>query len=500
MPSALPAPAHSVWSARRCTRITRSCATWRPSSRAAAGRRISPCSSPRDHLTGKIRWPYKVGDGDTAYVHQWYYDNGADYYEITKDILERYELMYLDSFFRKGSRERDWKSLPEAMQGRFFDRVQSLQWNALADIVPGGTGVSVEGTDYMSEGKRLSLIMLFDAMQRSLLRPQPGAYALNKTPGALFDLYSAASESADPKATFNLGAGDARYIDSKFDATKQYDFLAYGDRIGSYIEKPLAAIALTDSRPQLSTVERLTYLDGRNVMFSFRQAIPDAFDRLVAGVLSEDWDTVAPYTDGSKDSSGISSLQTLSLWQSDITKIVRPTGSMIVDPMLGYRVKLPTFILMMLYQPIDTNMELLNRTRIWRAGAIEAISVPDGEKVTFFDPVDGVEWTSRTFGTETLAGKFVEKGIGARMLQRANELLAAAYDVEVEPVAVGSTQMKAKYTAGRPQKPGGGAIDLASPKDATAAVKLRDYVAFLNQVRLVFDVLGFGPCGRGETC
>ncbi|MGZ3418499.1 MAG: hypothetical protein ACXVEE_11575 [Polyangiales bacterium] len=454
----------------------------------------------KDKLTGKIRWPYKVGDGETAYVHQWMYDNGADFYEITKDILERYELMYLDSFFRKGSRERDWESLPESLQGRFFDRVQSLQWNALADIVPGGAGVGVEGTDYMSEGKRLSLIMLFDSMQRSLLRPQPGAYALAKVPGAMFDLYSSNSESADPKAAFNLGAGDARYIDSKFDATKQYDFLAYGDRIGSFAEKPLAAIALTDSRPQLSTVERLTYLDGRNVMFSFRQAIPEAFDRLVAGVLADDWDTVAPYVDGTKDASGIASLQTLHLWETDVTKITRPAGSMVVDPMLGFRVKIPTLVLMMLYQPIDTNMELVNRTRIWRAGAVEAIDVPAAERVTFFDPVDGVEWTSRTFGTETLAGKVVEKGIGARMLQHANELLAAAYDVELEPVVGSTTQMQPKYTAGRPQKPGGGAIDPATPKNATAAAKLRDYIAFLNQVRLVFDVLGYGPCGRGESC
>jgi hypothetical protein len=39
-----------------------------------------------------------------------------------------------------------------------------------------------------------------------------------------------------------------------------------------------------------------------------------------------------------------------------------------------------------------------------------------------------------------------------------------------------------------------------TPKDAAAAAKLRDYVAFLNQVRLVYDVLGYGPCGRGESC
>src|SRR6476620_2135549 len=126
-------------------------------------------------------------------------------------------------------------------------------------------------------------------------------------------------------------------------------------------------------------------------------------------------------------------------------------------------------------------MERVNRVRIWRAGAVEAIDVPATERVTFFDPVDGVEWTSRTFGTETLAGKVVEKGIGARMMKHANELLSAAYDVELEPVPGSTTQMRPKYTDGRAHLVGGGTIDPLVTNNAAAAAKLRDYVAFLNQ-------------------
>lgn len=450
----------------------------------------------------KYRWPYKVSNGQTSYYHNYFYDNGADIYEITVDLLDRYEMMYLDYFYRKNSRERNVNNAGNGMFGRFYDRVQSLQWNTLSDVVRAGGLSGTPGTlSYGDQANELSLTMLFDAMARSLLRPQPGDYVLNKQPGALFDLYSN-PEVPGGASTFKLGAGEARYIDHQFDLTKQFDYRAYAFRSGSFLEKPFASIALTDARPQLSTVARETYLDGRNVMFSFRSAIPLAFDRLIAGIMADDFDTVAGYVDTAEapDAFGMRTLKTAKLWETDPSKITRPATARLVDPMLGYRVKVPTMILMMLYQPIDSNMELIQRTRLWVTGGQEQVSVPENEKVTFFDPVDGMEWNSRTFGTEQLFGKVVDKGIGARMIQHANELLVAAYDVDTEAV-VGSTlgQVKPKYVGGRPVK-GVTPITSANVKNAVAAEKLRSYVAFLNQVRSALYYLGFGSCGRGQEC
>ena len=460
-----------------------------------------------DGLTRR-RWPYKVSDGNTAYVHSMVYDSGADFYELTQDILDRYGMMYLDYFFRMGRRERNVANAGRRMYGRFFDRVQSLQWNALSDVVR--SGFEEDPAKYSARGGSLSLTQLFDAMQSAFLRPQPGAYTLNKQPGSLYDLYSVAPgmpEEADPTKpiggvtpSFWLGVGDARYVDHRFDLKRQYDYRAYAFRAGSFLEKPFAAIALTDARPKLSTVARETYLDGRNVMFSFRSALPQAFDRLVAGVMADDWDTVGPYIDpaSTKDAFGMTPLSTLKLWDADVTKITRPAGSKVVDPMLGFRQKVPAVVLMMLYQPIDSSMDLINRTRIWVPGSSEGITIPDSERVVFFDPSEGIEWNAKSFGQETLAGKIVDQGIGARMMEHANELLLAAYDVESEPVKVGSTQLKAKYDpiTHRPLKKGTTvAITKADVKDAAAAEKLRLYVGFLNQVRVSLYYLGFGPCG-----
>jgi hypothetical protein len=444
-------------------------------------------------LSAKSRWPYKVGDGRVSYVHQYFYDNGADFYEVTEDILERYELMYLDYFFRKGSRERSVNRAGAAMYNRFFDRIQALQWNALSDVVRNGRGVEGSEGNAEDQARVIALTRLFDAMQTSLLRPQPGSYKLDRQPGSLFDVYTSIDDAAG-KGDFNLGAGDARYIDHKFDVAKQYDFLAYPFRGGSFLEKPFASIALTDARPQLSTVARETYLDGRNVMFSFRNAIPQAFDRLVAGVFADDWDTIAPHVSSTAKGTDMASLTPVKLWETkpELLAAPRPAGARLVDPMLGFRVKVPAIMLMLLYQPIDSSMDLVNP---------EAIAVTEAERVVFFDPVDGMEWNAKSFGTETIAGKVVDTGIGARMLQHANELMVVAYGLDTKPVAPGSNQVVALYDAGHRPLVGGKPI-AANPevKDAKAAAKLREYVAFLNQVRTAMYYLGFGPCGFGRGC
>lgn len=457
--------------------------------------------------TGKSRWPYKAGDGRLSYVHNYYYDNGADFYEITQDALELYDLKYLDYFYRKGAREVNTSGAGRAMYGRFFDRVQSLQWNAISDVARETLGGAIDPGAFSGpedKARLLSLTMLFDGMQKSLLRPQPGAYVATKPTGGLYDLYTQ-PEAGSPTGDFKLSIGDSRYIDNEYDLTKVYDYQAYIKRAGSFLEKPYASIALTDARPQLSTVARETYLDGRNVMYSFRSAIPAAFDRLIAGVMADDWDTIAPYVDP-KDADlpgvdkGFKPMHTMKLWEDDVTKIVRPAGAKLIDPMLGYRTKVPAMFLMLLFQPIDSDMQLINRTRIWVEGSKEAIKIPDAEKIVFFDPVEGTPWAAKSFGKEKIAGKVGDIGIGARMLEHANELLMAAFNVETEVVDAASGQKKVKYVDGRPVKLGGGNLTGSDIKDANAAAKLRAYVGFMNETRQLLIYLGYGPCGRGEEC
>ncbi len=443
--------------------------------------------------TGKVdgktayRWPFKVGNGSTGYVHQAVFDNGADFYELANDVIQLNNLDYLGRAFRKEARE---VSVTRSVSDRTFRRVQQLQWNALSDVVRNGSALASETSD----GQVLGLTRLFDAMAESLLRPQPGQYVAAARPGQVYTVYSN-PETGTTAPDFSIGLGDARYIESSYDLTKQYDYQSYGNHAGSFLDKPGASVALTDARPLLSNISRETYLDGRNVMFSFRTAIPQAFDRLIAGVMADDWDTVAPYVDPSvaKDSFGNSPLQSLKLWEQDLSKISRPTNAKLVDPLLGYNIKRPAMFLMLLYQPIDSNMELIQRTRIWQPGLTEAVDVPEAQRVVFFDPVDQVEWNAKSFGSETISGKVVEVGIGARMLQHANELLLAGYNVNSTVLSAASGQQSVTYVDGRP-------VGTLTVKNAAAAAELTKYVAFLNETRRFLKYLGYGPCNRGEDC
>src|SRR5205823_8523193 len=81
----------------------------------------------------------------------------------------------------------------------------------------------------------------------------------------------------------------------------------------------------------------------------------------------------------------------------------------------------------------DWSERLPDSMRVWVEGGPEGIVVPASEKMLLFEPESGTTWAAHKMGVDTVDGKTVEKGIGARMLVHANALLAAAYKVETDP-------------------------------------------------------------------
>ena len=450
----------------------------------------------------KVRWPYKYGPSHFAnYPHIAVFDQGADTYEVTSDIINWHTLHNAVGFYRAHDREWNPTNAQWHIYRSYYKRMHLLAWDAINSAVRyqtffPGTNIAnnpIAVSDDWGRGGVLSMTMLFDVLQDELLRPQPGGYGSPVTPiGAAHPVFGV--PTAGGGKDFQLGVLDASYIDNDYDTTKGYWYQSYVKRLGHWVEKPLAAIGLTDSRPPLSIVSRETYLDGRNVMFSFRSAMPQAIDRLFAGAFADDWDSVAPYVvPGEPTEGGMSPLHSLKLWSFDGSGVVRPAGARIVDPMLGYRAKVPALILSLLYQPIDSNMEMVHRTRVWVEGGPEGIKIPDDRKISFYDPAEGTVWSAIKLGTETIDGRTVQIGIGARMIQHANDLLAASYNVKVDATG--------QVVYGADHKP---VVDPASTettlvvKDANAAAELHKHVGFLNVTRQLLWHLGFGPLGRGE--
>jgi hypothetical protein len=52
--------------------------------------------------------------------------------------------------------------------------------------------------------------------------------------------------------------------------------------------------------------------------------------------------------------------------------------------------------------------------------------------VKFTDPRSGFTYVARLYGPDTVDGKAIDAGVASRMLIHANDLLALAYDVELD--------------------------------------------------------------------
>ena len=98
----------------------------------------------------------------------------------------------------------------------------------------------------------------------------------------------------------------------------------------------------------------------------------------------------------------------------------------VIDPQVGWEQQKFAMMFTMLHLPENGRTQWTDMMRVYQLGAD---SDPGFEnRIEFHDP-NGDTWIARTYGTETLFGKPVQKGIAARVLEYANSLLPTAIDV-----------------------------------------------------------------------
>jgi hypothetical protein len=449
----------------------------------------------------RVRWPYRWGTTHNSYFHTNDSDAGADPYEVAHNTAIKFEQMYPWSYFRRHNREYDYKQMPSATADRYFDRMRSYHWLVATDLARLADPSALDDDDdlrptVMAQGE------MFDMLSRALLMPEPGDYY---TPGSdpdvkarqpvdtsrpILDVGSGAGTGLSQPA-FSIGVGDGRYIGEEFDNDLggSWDYLSFIKHAGFTVEKGLALQALVDGRPSLFTITRQNYLDGRGVKVNFRNDLPQAVDRLVGGILAEDWESVAPgVPSGPSSSSGPIPL--------DLTgRTVAPKRDAnvnIVFPNVGYKQQLSTVMFSALFSRLNTDMTLMNKMRVWLDGQIGQVTVPEAEQVRFTDPASGYTYVARKYGTESIDGKAVDRGIASRMVLHANAYVEAAYEVEKD--ADGKLVLDA---FGRPTVALG---EDGQPvvKDPTLAGQLTQYVGLLDAMREIETKLGFGPLAGNE--
>jgi hypothetical protein len=209
---------------------------------------------------------------------------------------------------------------------------------------------------------------------------------------------------------------------------------------------------------------------------------------LVGGLLAEDWEAIGMWVP--KDE--VTPIpQLLDLGKSEDPR--RPEDARVLFPNVGYKQQLGVVVFANLYSRVGSDMQLANKLRLWLLGHDSSIEVPEAQQVHFYDPASGYTYVARLYGDDVVDGKTIDKGIASRMLQHANALIAASYEV-VEDEA-GNPVIGA---FGRPElvlDADGFPIEKANGRIG----ELARYVGLLDATRQIGHRLGYGPLGGPQS-
>ncbi len=455
---------------------------------------------------GNVRWFYRWGSTDNAYIHTNPSDAGADPYEVSVDMQRKLVSGYPWQYFRNTRRDYAWWNLPERITYAYFEAQRTYHWNAamhaaefMRNFGPTTYAELAQSDDWLRPYLMASTES-FKSLAGALLMPQPGDYyaAANRTvtgwqqkQATPYDVTSNPPSFGVPP--FKVGLGDGRYIDDQFDSSPSaggsWDYTNWMQRAGFQVEKAYAVALLADGRAPVYTPNRALFLDPRTQDINFYADMPNGMDRLLAGLLAEDWETIGQhYANGS--------LQWYDFTQpGDVP--ARPTGSYVLFPNVGYNQQSIAAILAAVYSRETGDMTMLNKMRIFIDGVdgpISGTGIPDAEQVRFFNPNSGMTYIARSFGRENINGKSVEKGVGARMLLYANIIMSNTYNVQREGGSLTGAPVLNQY--GQVQlvtDANGQPVLKASDAANTELSRLINYVGMVDALRQIGLVLGGGP-------
>ncbi|HOX42224.1 MAG TPA: hypothetical protein PK668_01440 [Myxococcota bacterium] len=429
---------------------------------------------------GRTRVPYGFATdrwADLGNVSVYRHDNGADPYEIFDFLISQQEVNYIFDRFRRGRQTFSVRGAAARTLERYSAKVRD-----------GAKGLSLfrnyyEGIAY-DLGYEFSSLwptaagwykeniiassLAFDHFARTLDRPTPGAHFRRNYSELLF---SDNDSWATPGPTLvNIPAGVKGRYDSIVlggwlvenqlaEGQGEYDS-DYTVNAGSYYDKLYTAMLMTESVDNFISDSRMDFVDPRYRAVSLADLFPDGFRRWLGNNLTGDellkgW-RVPAQADGTPDAEFGTKMAPylgwISWWPStpqvcfpngqttlcsDYTAPTSgaldpraPAGVAVLDPQVGWEQQKFLIAWTMLYLPENQEQYWLDLLRIWELGADADPGV--GNRIELHDP-NGKVYVAKTFGKETLLGKPVQRGVAARVLEYANELLVQAYVVSDGP-------------------------------------------------------------------
>ena len=506
---------------------------------------------------GRIRRPYMFASdeyADIGNVLVYRHDNGADPYEIASFLMNEYEDVHVFDNHRRGRTTFSLSGAFNRPYTRYHDKLKEMSkgFALLQQLLPDTIFTEDSATgEGLSRGHALATSLVFDHFTRMLSRPTSGEHFLDPSPNPVKDsndLPVPVFRSTDqnlptgaplesqpplviPDGTKNPGASaiiGGRPLYNRLDGTKGYYSTQYDLWVGSYYEKTFAIEMLADSTDRFISQSRDDFIDGRYRNVNFATLYPEGMRQLIASTLSEDSDLLGwriPVQANGRPRVEAGTREPLAplgfpVWwgnngpqtcfpaagqlgcgqlASGAPNNAGPANTIAVDPEVGFEVQKFAIVFSLLYLPDAWKRDWVDLMRIYQIGADSdpAISGGDATFVVYRDPVSNETYSAHSYGREMLNGREVERGIGARVLEWANLLAMAAYEVE-EQADTGEITYKTYQAADECPVGITRCIGLPIQKSAAYAARLRGYKSVIDYVRQVTSLTQFTwPSWRG---
>ena len=430
---------------------------------------------------GRIRAPYgfatdRWADIGNAAVYR--HDNGADTYEIFNFMMTQQELFHIFDNYRRGRSTFSVSGASGRINGRYNGKIRdgakglALQRNFYKNYSM-QLGVAADQLwDYAAEtwfpDPIIASTMAFDHFVRTAQRPQIGPHAVESdfvNGTILRSQTDAAAYEADPTAlnvpngaygteggfdTFNPGG---KLVENQLDPTMGEYESEYTINAGSYYDKAWAAMMMTESVDNFISDSRGDFVDKRYRATSLADLMPDGYRRWIANNLTNDeflkGAHIAVDTSGDPevDSSTLYPTGTIgnTLWWSDPPQACfaqegtnicasyansfdmneNPTDIMPIESQMGWETQKFLITMTNIYLPENDQQWWMDMMAVYDISLVDDISLSNPIELHY---PDGRSYVATRYGRETIFGKEVEKGIGARVIEYANELLHAAYE------------------------------------------------------------------------
>ena len=513
--------------------------------------------------SGRLRRPYMFASdeyADIGNVAVYRHDNGADAYEIASFLINEYEDHHIFDDHRRGRTTFTYSSAFMRQFTRYHEKLKELSkgFALVHDIFADFTDQleNSDDADGLSRPHALAASLIFDHFARMLTRPSSGEHFPDPSWDALGNTILRSTDQATatatapvslllPDGTFNPGFAPsfgAKPLHNALDGSKGYYATQYDLWVGSYYEKTQAVDMLTDSVDRFISQSRDDFYDGRYRNVSFATLFPEGVRRLVAASLTQDADLLGwrvPMVNGKLSVEQGSKLPRAPLgfrvwWDEQggartcwpapgqlgcgfnanggqVGTI--PEQSVAVDPEVGFEVQKFITLYSFIYMPESWKRDWVDLMRIYQLGQDPDPQLSPERTVAFHDPVTGERYVARSYGKENIEGREVERGVGARVLDWANQLAAKAYVVTDTDSVTGELTYET-YADDSECPPGlsscaGLAVEASSGSRAVemgpvpqvrspAVARLRNYKTVIDFIRRIATQLGFyGPQWRG---